>query len=74
MKKWLKENWQIIVLRLIFETVATLLTVFTSNKFYLYNFSYIGTCLAIGVYLYVHMSYCNIFKANKQIFRFKNKL
>ena len=74
MKKWLKEKWQIIVLWLIFETVGTLLTVFTSNKFYLYNFSYIGTCLAIGVYLYVHMSYCNIFKASKQIFRFKNKL
>lgn len=54
MKKWLKSNWQIIVLWLIFETVAILLTVFTSNKFYLYNFSYIGTCLAIGIYLYAH--------------------
>ena len=54
MKKWLKDNWQIIVLWLIFEAVAILLTVFTSNKFYLYNFSYIGTCLAIGVYLYAH--------------------
>ena len=54
MKKWLKDNWQIIVLWLIFEIVAMLLTFFTNNKFYLYNFSYIGTCLAIGVYLYVH--------------------
>lgn len=54
MKKWLKNNWQIIVLWLIFETVAVVLTVFTSNMFYLYNFSYIGTCLAIGIYLYVH--------------------
>lgn len=54
MKKWFKENLQIIVLWLIFEAVAVLLTVFTTNKFYLYNFSYIGTCLTIGVYLYVH--------------------
>lgn len=54
MKKWLKENWQIIVLWLIFELVACSLTFFTKNKFYLYNFSYIGTCLAVGVYLYVH--------------------
>lgn len=54
MKKWFKDNLQIIILWLIFETVAVLLTVFTTNKFYLYNFSYIGTCLAIGVYLYVH--------------------
>lgn len=54
MKKWFKDNLQIIILWLIFEAVAVLLTVFTTNKFYLYNFSYIGTCLAIGVYLYVH--------------------
>ena len=38
----------------IFESIATLLMFFTINKFYLCNFSYIGTCLAIGVYLYVH--------------------
>lgn len=54
MKKWFKDNLQIIILWLIFEAVAVLLTVFTTNKFYLYNFSYIGTWLAIGVYLYVH--------------------
>lgn len=54
MKKWFKDNLQIIILWLIFEAVAVLLTVFTTNKFYLYNFSYIGTCIAIGVYLYVH--------------------
>lgn len=53
MKKWFKDNWQIVVLWLIFETVAVSLTVFTKNTFYLYNFSYIGSCLAIGVYLYV---------------------
>lgn len=53
MKKWFKDNWQIVVLWLIFETVATVLTIFTKNTFYLFNFSYIGSCLAIGVYLYV---------------------
>lgn len=53
MKKWFKDNWQLVVLWLIFETVAVSLTVFTKNTFYLYNFSYIGTCLTVGVYLYL---------------------
>lgn len=54
MIKWIKENWQIIVLWSIFECIAICLTIFLKNTFYLYNFSYIGTCLAIGVYLYSH--------------------
>ena len=54
MVKWLKNNWQILVLWFIFEAVACTLTITTQNKFYLYNFTYIGTCLAIGVYLYAH--------------------
>ena len=54
MKKWLRDNFYIIVLWVIFMAVATALTLFTGNKFYFYNFSYIGTCLAVGVYLYVN--------------------
>lgn len=54
MKNWIKNNWQIIVLWLIFETVALTLFIFTKNLFYLLNFTYIGTCLAIGTFLYSH--------------------
>lgn len=54
MVKWLKNNWQILVLWFIFEAVSCTLTITTQNRFYLYNFTYIGTCLAIGVYLYAH--------------------
>lgn len=50
--KFLKKNWQIITIWLIFETVAISLTLFTKNKFYLFNFTYIGSCIAIGLYLY----------------------
>jgi len=32
--------------------VAISLTLFTKNKFYLFNFTYIGSCIAIGLYLY----------------------
>ncbi len=52
MKKWVKANFIILIIWLLFEGVAVSLTVFTKNFFYLYNFSYIGTCLAVGVYLY----------------------
>lgn len=49
---FLKKNWQIITIWLIFEMVAISLTLFTKNKFYLFNFTYIGSCIAIGLYLY----------------------
>ncbi len=49
---FLKKNWQIITIWLIFEIVAISLTLFTKNKFYLFNFTYIGSCIAIGLYLY----------------------
>lgn len=52
--KWLKENWLILAIWLIFEAVAVTLTLLLKNSFYLFNFSYIGTCLAVGVYLYSH--------------------
>ena len=49
---FLKKDWQIITIWLIFEMVAISLTLFTKNKFYLFNFTYIGSCIAIGLYLY----------------------
>lgn len=50
--KWIKKDYFILVIWLIFESVALLLTYFTKNNFYFYNFSYIGTCLSVGIYLY----------------------
>jgi polyferredoxin len=41
-----------IVLWLVFETIAIVLWRALGNLFYLMNFSYIGTCLAVGVALY----------------------
>lgn len=54
MKKFFKRNWQIIVIWLIFITVAVTLYLTTDNLFYLLNFTYIGTSLAVGIYLYSH--------------------
>lgn len=54
MKKFIKRNWQLIILWLIFEAVAIGLYTSTKNLFYLLNFTYIGTCLALGVGLYSH--------------------
>lgn len=54
MKKWLKDNFKIILIFLVFESVAILLYVFTENIFYLFNFTYIGSCITIGGYLFVH--------------------
>lgn len=50
--KWIKKNYFILLIWLIFESVALLSTYFTKNNFYFYNFSYIGTCLSVGIYLY----------------------
>ena len=41
-----------IALWLLFEAVAVLLWLALDDLFYLFNFSYIGTCLALGVTLY----------------------
>ena len=54
MKKWFKENYQSIIIWIFFEIVAIGLYIGTRNLFYLLNFSYIGTCIAIGSYLYGH--------------------
>jgi len=54
MMKWFKDNWKIILIFLVFESVAISLYVFTKNIFYLLNFTYIGSCITIGGYLFVH--------------------
>ena len=54
MKKFFKENKVPIIMWLIFETVAVSLFVSTKNIFYLFNFTYIGTCIAVGLFLMAH--------------------
>lgn len=54
MKKWIKENYKILAIWLIFEIVAVSLWLGMNNIFYLFNFSYIGSCITIGVYLFAH--------------------
>ena len=51
MKKFLKDNCIAIIMWLIFETVAVTLFLTLDNIFYLLNFTYIGTCIVIGIYL-----------------------
>ncbi|WP_308754069.1 4Fe-4S dicluster domain-containing protein [uncultured Anaerotruncus sp.] len=47
-----KKIWIPVLLWLLFEAVAVALWLTLSNRFYLLNFSYIGTCLALGVFFY----------------------
>ena len=54
MKKWLKDNWKIIMIFLVFESVAITLYATTKNIFYLFNFTYIGICITIGLYMFLH--------------------
>ena len=54
MKKFFKENMVPIVMWLIFETVAISLFLSTKNIFYLFNFTYIGTCIAVGLFMMAH--------------------
>ena len=51
MKKFLKDNSIPIIMWIIFETVAVTLFLSTKNIFYLFNFTYIGTCIAIGLFM-----------------------
>lgn len=49
----MKKDWLApLVFWLLFEVVAVTLWLSLNNLFYLFNFSYIGTCLAAGIYLY----------------------
>lgn len=51
MKKNIKENYIAITMFLIFETIAISLFISTKNIFYLFNFTYIGLCITIGLIL-----------------------
>lgn len=52
--KWIKENYQAIIIWIFFELVAVGLFIGTNKLFYLLNFSYIGTCISVGCHLYGH--------------------
>ena len=54
MKKWIKENRISISMLLIFEIVAISLFISTNKIFYLLNFTYIGLCVSLGIYLMIH--------------------
>ncbi len=38
---------------ILFETIAITLWLKLDNVFYLYNFTYIGSCLALGIFFYM---------------------
>lgn len=54
MIKWIKNNCKAIIIWAFFELVAVILYLTTKNLFYLLNFSYIGTCITVGSYLYMN--------------------
>lgn len=54
MIKWIKNNYKAIIIWAFFELVAVILYLTTKNLFYLLNFSYIGTCITVGGYLYMN--------------------
>lgn len=54
MIKWIKNNYKAIIIWAFFELVAVILYLTTKNLFYLLNFSYIGTCITVGSYLFMN--------------------
>ena len=44
-----------IIMLAVFETVAITLWLTKNNLFYLFNFSYIGLSISLGVFLYTHI-------------------
>ena len=54
MKNFIKENSISIIIWCIFETVAISLFISTSKLFYLLNFTYIGTCVSLGILMMKH--------------------
>lgn len=48
----MKKDGGILLIWLLFEAVAVTLWLTLHNIFYLFNFSYIGTCLALGLFFY----------------------
>ena len=54
----LKKYTASIISLLVFETIAVALWMSLDNAFYLFNFSYIGICLSIGLFLYTKKVKC----------------
>lgn len=54
MKKFIKGNSISILMWIIFEIVAVSLFISTGKIFYLLNFTYIGTCVAVGISMMAH--------------------
>lgn len=48
----MNKNISILGMWLLFETIAITLWLTRDNIFYLFNFSYIGTCLSLGIFFY----------------------
>ena len=49
----MKKLLQLLIILTLFETVAVTLWLTKSNIFYLFNFSYIGLSISLGIYLYM---------------------
>lgn len=54
MKKFIKDNNISILMWIIFEIIAVSLFISTGKIFYLLNFTYIGTCVAVGISMMAH--------------------
>ena len=50
--KTMRKSLTALILWFLFESIAVSLWLTMDNPFYLFNFSYIGTCLALGIFLY----------------------
>ncbi|HHU61397.1 MAG TPA: 4Fe-4S binding protein [Natronincola sp.] len=54
-KKIAPRTWVLpLILWALFEAIAITLWLSTDKSFYLFNFSYIGTCLSLGIFLYAN--------------------
>ena len=59
----MKKLLQLLIILTLFETVAVTLWLTKSNIFYLFNFSYIGLSISLGIYLYM----CNYRHARRVV-------
>ncbi len=58
----MKKYTAAIIMLILFETIAVVLWLMLDNIFYLFNFSYIGICLSLGLFLYAKKYHyaCNV--------------
>ena len=50
----LRQYLQPLIILIIFETVAVALWLTKNNLFYLFNFSYIGLSISLGIFLFIN--------------------